>query len=46
MLRTAAALFALSLIHAPLAGQADPADPLALAVAMLASSRRVAGEGG
>ena len=32
-------------VEAPLAGQADPADPLALAVAMLASSRRVAGEG-
>ena len=32
-------------VEAPLAGQADPADPLALAVSMLASSRRVAGEG-
>ena len=32
-------------VEAPLAGQADPADPQALAVAMLASGRRVAGEG-
>jgi sugar phosphate isomerase/epimerase len=32
-------------VEAPLAGQADPADPLALARQMLASARRVAGEG-
>lgn len=32
-------------VEAPLAGQADPADPQALAVAMLAAGRRVAGEG-
>ena len=33
-------------VEAPLAGQADPADPVALAVAMLASARRAAGESG
>ena len=32
-------------VEAPLAGQADPADPQALAAAMLASAHRVAGEG-
>jgi hypothetical protein len=31
-------------VESPLAGLADPSDPLALAVAMLASARRVAGE--
>ena len=31
-------------VEAPLAGQADPADPRALAAAMLAAGRRVAGE--
>ena len=31
-------------VESPLAGQADPADPLALAVQMLGSARRVAGE--
>ena len=31
-------------VESPLAGQADPADPHALAVTMLASARRVAGE--
>jgi len=31
-------------VEAPLAGQADPADPVALAKAMLASARRAAGE--
>jgi len=31
-------------VESPLAGEADPADPLALAVQMLASARRVAGE--
>ncbi len=31
-------------VEAPLAGQADPADPVALAAAMLASARRVAGD--
>ena len=33
-------------VEAPLAGQADPADPVGLAAAMLASARRVAGDGG
>lgn len=32
-------------VEAPLAGQADPTDPLALAIRMLASGRRVAREG-
>jgi len=31
-------------VESPLAGQADPQDPLALASAMLASARRVAGD--
>lgn len=32
-------------VEAPLADQADPADPQALAMAMMASARRVSGEG-
>lgn len=31
-------------VESPLAGQADPADPAALAIALLASARRAAGE--